>query len=95
VAGITAIFMAIPRCILLRIGNVLENKLLRISKHIICSVIFFLKSTFYKIIWKIMVESDRPRMTIKIPPPCWNDKRQPDAPLGLGPTPSLGRFNSM
>jgi len=53
-----------------------ENKFLeKIETHFSYSIMFFENCTFYKIMWKIIVEPDRPQMTIwRMRIACWITK---------------------
>jgi len=50
-----------------------ETKVVQeIKTHILCSVMFFENRTFYEIMWKNIVEPERPRMTIwRMCIACW------------------------
>ena len=73
-----AYFMVICRWIILGIRNVSEKKIVRkIGKHTSCSItdFFFRKSCVCKIMWKNMVQPDRPRMTTwRMRFACWITK---------------------
>ena len=47
----------------------------KIKTHILCSVTFFRKSCRYEIMWKNIVERDRPQMTVwRMRIACWIPK---------------------
>jgi len=57
--------MIISRCILLGMRNVSHRIVQKIKPHILCSITFLYENrAVYEIMWKNMVESDRPQMTI-------------------------------
>ena len=57
-------FLTISRSVILRIRNVSDKSYRGKAKHILCSVIFFSeKRVAYEIMWKNIVEPDRPQMT--------------------------------
>ena len=67
--------MAISRSILLRMRNAPDESVEQIKTHILGSLIFFEKSAVYKIMGEIMVQSDRPQMTIwRTRIACWLPK---------------------
>jgi hypothetical protein len=69
------IFNIISRSILLRMKNV-SDKCCRENKNILCSVTFFPENlAVYEIVWKNIVERDRPQMTIwRMCIACWITK---------------------
>ena len=61
-------FIKISRCILLRMKNVSEKSVEAIKTHNLCSITFFKNSVVYVVMWKNMVQSDSPQMTIQSAP---------------------------
>jgi hypothetical protein len=57
-------FMIISRSVLLRIRNVSEKVVQKIKTHILCSITFSEYRAVCEIMWKIMIEPDRPQMTM-------------------------------
>lgn len=57
-------FIIISRRILLRIRGISDKLVQNIKIHILGSVIFFESRAVYDIIRKIMIEPDKPQMTI-------------------------------
>jgi hypothetical protein len=58
-------FVIISRWILLRIRNFSDKIVEKIKTHILCSINFFPENrALYEIMWKNVVEPDRPQMTI-------------------------------
>jgi hypothetical protein len=57
-------FLIISRSVLLRIRNISEKVVKKFKTHILGSLTFFLKNLlFYEMMWKNIVERDRPQMT--------------------------------
>jgi hypothetical protein len=44
--------------------NILENVVEKIKTHISCSVTFFENLAIYEIMWKNMMEPERPQVTV-------------------------------
>jgi hypothetical protein len=52
--------------------NISEKLKEKIKTHILCSIGFFLNSAVYEIMWKNILEQDRPKMTIwRMCIACW------------------------
>jgi len=57
-------FIIISCSVLLRMGNCLDKNCREKSKHILCLITFKKNHAVYEIMWKNIVEMDRPHMTI-------------------------------
>jgi hypothetical protein len=57
-------FMIISRSVLLRMRNVSDKSCREIKAHILCSTTFPENLAVYEIMWKNMVDPDRPQMAI-------------------------------
>ena len=58
-------FLIISRSALLRTANVSKDLVDKIKTHILCPIIFFFENrTAYGMVWKNIVEPDRPQISI-------------------------------
>jgi hypothetical protein len=57
-------FMSTSRSVLLKMRNVSDKVVEKIKTHSLCSITFFANRAVYEIMWKNMVEPDRPQITI-------------------------------
>jgi len=58
------IFMTKSRPAILRLRNVLDKFVEKIKTYILCSTTFPENRDFYEVVWKTILEQDRPYMTI-------------------------------
>ena len=59
------IFMILSHSFLLRIMKISDQVVAKIKTHILCSIPFSENCAIYEIMWKNIVESDGPQMTIE------------------------------
>jgi hypothetical protein len=57
-------FTTISRAFLLRMANVSDRFVEKIKTHVLCSIIFSLNSALSGIMWRNIVQSNRPHITL-------------------------------
>jgi len=65
-------FMVISRSVLIRMRNVSDRFMEKIKTRILCFILFFKNRAVYEIMWKNMLQPDRPQVKIwRLRFACW------------------------